>query len=41
MFVGEKIVFEMHDSVIPIKLKSMLSLVKSAWSKFFDEEQTL
>ena len=29
MFVGEKSVFEMHDSVISIKSKSMLSFVKN------------
>ena len=28
MFVGEKSVFEMHDSVISIKSMSMLSFVK-------------
>ena len=43
MFVGEKLVFEMRDSVIPIKSKSMSSFVRSAWSwsKFFEREQTL
>ena len=43
MFVGEKLVFEMHDSVIPIKSKSLSSFVRSAWSwsKFFEREQTL
>ena len=43
MFVGEKLVFEMRDSVIPIKSKSMSSSVRNAWSwsKFFEREQTL
>ena len=30
MFVGEKLVFEIRDSVIPVKSKSMSSSVKSA-----------
>ena len=43
MFVGEKLVFEMRDSIISIKSKSLSSSVRSAWSwsKFFEREQTL
>ena len=41
MFVGEKLVFEMRDSVIPRKSKSMSISVRSAWSwsKCFEREQ--
>ena len=42
MFVEENLVFEMRESVIPIRSKSMSSSVRSAWSwsKLFDGEQT-
>ena len=43
MFIGEKLVFEMRDLVIPINSKSMASSLRSAWSwsKSFEREQTL
>ena len=43
MFLGEKLVFYIGDSVIPIKSKSMSISVRSAWSwpKFFERKQTL
>ena len=43
MFIGEKLVFEMSDLVIPINSKSMASSLRSAWSwsKSFEREQTL
>ena len=43
MFIGEKLVFEMRDLVIPINSKSMASSLRSAWSWSisFEREQTL
>ena len=41
MFVGKKLVFEMRDSIIPRKSKSLSISVRSAWSwsKYFEREQ--